>query len=193
MEIITSLITFLESSKYFLLFLGSFSEGAIVMMTGGLLWHSGYMEFWPMYFSLLAGDFLSDLMWYALGYTGARRVINRWGHLINVTPAVLEKVEERFKRYHIAILIISKLTNGFGFAVATLMVAGMLRVPFLTYCLISFFGGMVWIYLMIVAGDYLGHFLALIPPGFRVASAIGVLILAGLILRYINGRLAKVK
>src|SRR3989344_8171937 len=114
MDILTPILVFLESSKYIFIFLGSFTEGAFVMMTGGVLWHAGQTEFWPTYAALFAGDILSDIMWYFVGFFGARRLINRWGKTLRLTPAIVEKIERRFHRYRLSILIISKVTNGYG-------------------------------------------------------------------------------
>jgi membrane protein DedA with SNARE-associated domain len=192
MEILDTLVALLDSSKYVLIFLGSFTEGAFVMMTGGILWQQGQTEFWPTYAALLAGDFISDLMWYGVGYLGARQLINRFGPYVGLTPKTVEKIQRRFNRFRISILIISKLTNGFGTGAGTILVAGMLRVPLFAFALVSFVGGTVWVFMVMFIGYYFGNVIDVLPPGTKIAAGVLGIIVLALIVRYVNRRLAKV-
>lgn len=192
MDSLSSLLAFLEQSKYVLIFIGSFVEGSAVMMTGGLLWHIGTVAFWPAYVALLLGDILADIMWYFVGRHAARSFFHRWGHFINVTPTIIEKVERRFHHYHTKILIISKLTMGFGLAVPILVVAGMMRVPFSSYLTINLVGGIVWILFLMGVGYYFGNVLAYIPHDFQIALAIAAPFVFILALRSVTRKLEKV-
>jgi len=187
---LSHIIAFLEASKYFLIFAGCYIEGTVVMMGTGLLWHVGQVQFWPAYIALLLGDVLSDIMWYLIGYFGARQFMDRWGHMIGMTPAVVEKVERRFHKYHTPILIVSKLSMGFGFAVATLTTAGMLRVPFSRYLTINLLGGIVWVFAVMLIGYYFGNVLEVIPRNLQIASVVVGCVLAFLGLRFATKRLA---
>lgn len=191
MDALSQAISFLEASKYVLLFAGSYLEGTVVMLTGGLLWREGVVSFWPAYLALMLGDFLSDMMWYGIGYFGARRFVARWGHWVNLTPEVVEKAERRFRHYHMRILIISKLTMGFGLATAILTAAGMLRVSLLRYMTINLLGGIVWILAVMVVGYYFGNVLGYIPEQLKFIG--GVAIVAGFFfgVRALSAKLAK--
>ncbi len=192
MDWLAPIISFLDASKYVLLFFGSFFEGTAVMLTGGVLVQLGQVNFWSTYAALIAGDILSDIGWYMLGYYGARGAVDRWGHMINATPAVVAKIEERFHRYHTRILVISKLTMGFGLAAAILMVAGMLRVPFPRYLTINVIGSFIWVFFIMVVGYYFGNILTLIPQEYQLLM-VGVL-LVGLVVAFqvINRELSKI-
>ncbi len=185
-----SIIAFFEATKYPLIFAGCYIEGTVVMLAAGLLWHEGVVGFWPAYIALLLGDFLADMMWYYIGYYAARKSIDRWGHRFGLTKENMAKVERRFHQYHTQILIISKLSMGFGLAVATLTVAGMLRVPLARYMSINLVGGIIWVFAMMIVGYYFGNVLALIPEQFKIAFAILVLILAFFGLRWLSQKLA---
>ena len=162
------------------------------MMATGLLWHVGTVTFWPAYGALLAGDVIADIMWYLVGRFGARSFFVRWGQFINVTPEIIEKVERRFHHYHTKILIISKLTMGFGLAVPILTVAGMLRVPFIRYLTINVLGGVVWVLFLMGIGYYFGDVLQYIPKDFQIAMAIAVPFLFFFALRALSKKLATV-
>ena len=184
-------IALLQASKYFLLFAGSYIEGTAVMLSGGILWRLGQVDFLPAYAALLFGDFLADLMWYAIGYFGARPFIIRWGHLFNVTPLIVEKVERRFHRHHTWILIFSKLTMGFGLAVATLMTAGMLRVSLVRYIVINLLAGFVWVFFIMAIGYYFGNILTLMSLPMQVMIGVSIIVGFFFVVRAINTQLAK--
>lgn len=187
-----NLIAFLEATKYPLFFLGSFIEGTVVMLTGGVLLRLGQVEFLPLYVALILGDVLSDILWYWVGYLGARRFVMRWGHFVNATPEVVAKLERRFHKYHLRILVISKLTMGFGLAVPILTTAGMLRVPFSRYLAINVIGSFVWVAAIIWAGYSFGNVLSLVPEQFQIGSFIVLIITFFVGLRYLNKRLEHV-
>ncbi len=188
---IAQIIAFLEASKYFLLFLGSFLEGSVVMMGAGVLWRIGSVDFWPMYIALIAGDVLSDLLWYCVGYFAARPFIMRWGYLVEATPTVLEKMERRFKYHQNLILLASKLTLGFGLMIATLITAGMVRMPVVRYILINLFAGFVWIFILIIAGYYFGNLFPLIPHQLQIVLGVVAVVGAYFALRQISRWLAR--
>lgn len=190
MDFLGSIIAFFEVTKYPLIFAGSYIEGTVVMLATGILWHSGVVSFWPAYAALLLGDILADVMWYFIGLFAARKTIDKWGHRFGLTPENIAKVERRFHKYHTQILIISKLSMGFGLAVVTLTTAGMLRVPFLRYIVINLLGGIVWVFAVMVVGYYFGNVLALIPAQFQIAFGVLVLVCAFLGLRVLSEKLA---
>ena len=191
MHLLLGVLQFLETSKYGLIFLGSYFEGTVVMISSGLLWHLGKVAFWPMYLALIAGDFLSDLTWYFIGYFGARPFVNRWGHLVGASPDVVVRVERRFKMHETPILILSKLTMGFGLMIATLITAGMLRVSLWKFTVINLFGGFIWIFFLILIGYFFGNILEYIPPQFQIASAILAVIVLFFGIKQLSASLAK--
>ena len=174
-DVVAHFLVFIESSKYILLAFGSYVEGSGVMLTAGFFLHQGSLEFWPTFAALCVGDILSDLTLYAVGYFGARPLVLRWGGFLNITPEVIDKVEERFHRYHTWILVISKLSMGFGFAYATLIVAGMMRISLARYVVINALGALVWIPLMMFVGYTFGDVYAHIPGQFKIVFAIAVI------------------
>lgn len=193
MTLIPTIVAFLESSKYVLIFIGSYVEGSAVMMATGLLWHVGTVDFWPAYLALLLGDVLSDTMWYSIGRYAARPFLARFGHLFNMAPEIIEKIERRFNHHHTKILIISKLTMGFGLAVPILTTAGIMHVPFSRYIAINIIGGVIWILFLMGIGYYFGNLLVYIPKDFQIALVIALPILFFIFLRFMSKKLATVE
>lgn len=188
-----ALIAFLNSSKYFLIFIGCFSEGSVVMMGTGVLAYEGIVAFWPAFAVLMLGDILSDCAWYALGRFGGRPFVERWGYFIGATPAVVDKVEQRFHAYHTTILMISKLTMGFGFAIGIMLTAGILRVRFVRFAGISLLGGLIWVFALYSLGFHFGNLLETIPPEFKLAGFVAGAVFMLAVLHVANKKLATIE
>jgi len=189
-DFIPSFIAFLESSKYVLIFVGSYMEGPGVMVTTGVLWNLGIVDFLPALAALFLGDILSDIMWYTIGYHAGRPFIARYGHWFGVVPATIAKVERLFGTYQTRILSVSKLTMGFGMAIPLLVVAGMLRISFRRYVTINSLGGLVILPATMLVGYYFGNVFVVIPPDLKIVSAVGMALFFLLALRIINRKLS---
>lgn len=170
---ITPIINFLEQSKYFLLVIGTFFEGPIVMTTSGFLWHMGKFNFLPMYIILVITNAIADTIWYLVGYFGARPIILKYGKFFHITPEIMGKVEKDFHKYHSKILIINKLTS--GFVVLVLLFAGMTKVPFKKYALINLLGGLIFVLLLVCIGYVFGNIYIIIPQYLKAIFLILVI------------------
>jgi len=174
-----NLLNFLSFSRYAVVFILCIVEGPIVMITTGFLLRLGQFQLVPLYFSLMGGDFVADLGWYAVGRFGAWPLINRFGKFFNITPEIVKKIEKRFKTYQNKILFISKITMGFGFALATLIVAGLLRVDFKKYALLNLGGGFIWTAFLLLVGFFFGNLYDIVARplkvGFIILSVIVVI------------------
>lgn len=190
-QFLINFLALVGASRYVLLFFGTILEGPVVMLGAGFLFRLGQFDLLPMYLALLAGDFAADIGWYAVGYHGAAPLVNRFGKYLNITPEVIAKIEERFKKHQNKILIISKLTMGFGFALATLIVAGILRVDFKKYVALNLFGGFIWTALLITLGYFFGNVYTLLAGPFKIAFVCVTAIIVVVGLYGINRYLAK--
>jgi len=185
------ILLWFESSKYILLFIGCIFEGPMVMIASGFLYGLGQFSLIPMYMALMMGDFTADVIWYCFGRFGTRKTIFKYGHFIGLTPVKLEKVENLFNKYHQKILIITKLTTGFGVGMLVLVVAGMFKVPFKNYVVLTLIGGLIWTAILITVGYFLGNIYAVIPKQIKIISIIIAFVSIIFILKYINNYLSK--
>lgn len=176
--------------RYALTFVLAIFEGPMVMVACGILLKLRFFYFWPIYLSLMLGDFTADLAWYWVGFYGGRSFVDRFGKYFSLTPDVIEKVEDFFHKHQDKILFISKITMGFGFAVATLFVAGLVKIPFKRYALFNFLGGFIWTGLLLTVGYFFGNLYAVLNKGFKVAFIVGLAIFMTAVL-YGGGRYFK--
>lgn len=162
----------LSNYRYLLVYVLALFEGPMVMVASGILLKLNFFYFWPIYFALMLGDFTADLVWYWAGYYGGRPFVGRFGKYFSLSPEILEKLEDFFHKHQDKILFLSKITMGFGFAVATLFTAGLARVPFKRYALFNLLGGFIWTGILLSLGYFFGNLYTTIGKGFRVAFII---------------------
>lgn len=135
----------------------AFAEGPFLSMIFGVLIKLSYFSFTPIYLALMLGDLIGDIFWYGIGYYYGYRFIKRFGKYFNITEGNIERIKVIFHKHKDPILFISKITNGFGFALATLMTAGMAKIPFRRYLAINVIGQLVWTGLLIGTGYFFGN------------------------------------
>jgi len=190
-SLIHTIILHIETSKYALLFLGTLIEGPIVTMTGGFLFKLGLFHFWQMYLVLALGDFTADLGWYLLGRYGTRKLILKFGHWFALTPDMIEKGGKLFHKYHQKILIINKLTAGFGLSVVVLLVAGISKVPFKNYFIYNLVGELIWTGMLIMIGYFVGNIYAALTGPIKILLIASILTLFFSGLKYLHTYIKK--
>ena len=151
------------------------------MVGGGMLVRLGEFDFIPLYLTLLLGDLTADILWYFVGRKAANPFIKRFGKFFGITQVAFEKMERVFLKHDTKILFISKVTMGLGFALATLMAAGAVKVPFKKFFILNAAGGVVWVAFLISVGYFFGDVYLKIADSFKVifvgAAALSVIAL----------------
>lgn len=164
-----SILPIVAAYKYPLIFFATILQGPTIMTGSGFLLRLGTFSFWPLYIALVLGDLMGDIVWYSVGRRWAEPFLRRFGYIFGITPKIFAKVEGMFERHDTKILFISKITMGFGFALATLMAAGAMRVPFRKYLMLNLVGGFIWTALLLSLGYFLGSAYTLVDQGLRIA------------------------
>jgi len=135
----------------------SWIEGPILALFCGLLIKLNAAPLIPVYFALMVGDLCGDVFWYFIGYHFGHRFIKRFGHYFSITEESITVIKKIFNKYKGHILIISKITMGFGFALVTLITAGIIKIPFKQYFTLNFIGQFVWTATLLFIGYEFGN------------------------------------
>jgi membrane protein DedA with SNARE-associated domain len=170
---------FSATFKYLLLFLGVIIEGPILMVICGFFLRLDALEFIPLFIALFTGDLLADAIWYYIGAHYGERVIVKHGKIFGVTPERFEKVKELFFRYHDHILLISKVTVGFGMAIPVLIVAATTKVSFKRFMFLNAIGEFILVAVLLAVGYLFGELYNSIAEGFKEVFAVTAIIAAG--------------
>jgi membrane protein DedA with SNARE-associated domain len=83
---------------YPLLFIVMLIEGPVVTAAAAFAAALHYMNIWVVLALSIFANFIPDLVYYAIGYWGREKFINKYGHYIGVTPeriAATEKLAEQ--------------------------------------------------------------------------------------------------
>lgn len=151
-------------------------EGPILALICGLLLKLDYFSFAPLYVALMVGDLLGDIIWYGIGYHFGHRFVTKYGKYFSVTEIEVAIVERIFHQHKHFILFISKISNGFGFALATLFTAGMVKIPFKLYLSINLLGQFIWSGLLIGIGYFFSHVYTSVDNIFGKMSVVALFI-----------------
>ena len=186
---------YLMTYRYILIIPLTIVEGPIVMVLCGFLLRFGEFDILPLYGALTLADVIGDIGWYCVGRFGGLPFIKRFGHFFSVTEKSLAKTTALFHKYHNRILFISKITMGFGFALVTLITAGIAKVPFKKYLLFNISGQLIWTAVLLGIGYLFGNLYTSINKGFRdvtlVAICIIVIVLFYGVGKYISKRIGE--
>jgi membrane-associated protein len=169
---------YLIAYKYFLIIPLTIVEGPIVMVLCGFLLRLGTFDFFPLYAALTFADLIGDVIWYCVGRFWGRPFIKRFGKFFSLTEKTLEKATELFHKHHNKILFISKITMGFGFALVTLVTAGITKVPFKKYLVFNVSGQLIWTGVLLGVGYLFGNLYTTINKGFREVALVAFIIIA---------------
>ena len=177
---------------YGLIIILSSTQGPIIAVLGGMLLRLGVVEFVPIYAVIMIGELVGDTFWYSMGRYFGHSFVRRFGKYVSVTEAGVAAVERMFHRHTTSILVINKLTMGFGFAVVTLVTAGLSKIPFGKYLTLNTFGQFFWTAFMLTVGYLFGNAYESVDSIFGKVSLIGLLIIGFFVLggfgRYVYKR-----
>ena len=130
------------------------AEGPWISLILGVVLRLGFLYFWPIYIALMVGDLVGDVIWYYIGRRYGHSFIGKHGHRFNITEASVERLTRLFHKHKHLVLFLSKISNGMGFALVTLMTAGMVKIPFGRYIVVNAVGQLVWTGFLIGTGFF---------------------------------------
>ncbi len=125
-----------------------------ILVLSGIAVHRGQLDFASTIEVAFAGSLCGVTLSYALGYTGAIYVLERFEPVHRWVGRHMPQVEKWFGRY-------GKWTLFFGYFIAglrhfTALTAGMSKVPKSTFAIYAYPGGLVWVACFVSIGYYLG-------------------------------------
>lgn len=167
----------LAQYKYLFLFIATFIEGFNSIILAGFLASLGTVAVLPAVLVCIVGDFFNGWAWYAVGYFGGAKPIDKWGRNKPKSRKVIETVERYFHRYSGRAIIFTKLT--WSLTIATMIMAGSFKYNFRKFSYYNFIGGLGWVGITFSVGYVFGK-------GYRAVNFVNnigsiVLFLAGAI------------
>jgi membrane protein DedA with SNARE-associated domain len=170
--------------RYIFLVPAALAWGLLVCMLVGVAVRLGTLELVPAYAAVMLGELIGDVFWYWAGWRWGERFANRFGKYVGIDRLHIELAERLFRKYDQLILLASKLTTGFGFAIPILFTAGMTHMSFFRYMRANFIGQFFWSGGLIAIGYFFGDLYLRVNNVFEKATVVSLAVI--LILLFIG-------
>ncbi len=144
----------------------------MITVLSGFLLRLNVFSLLPLFITIITADMIGDLGWYGIGYKWGESFVNRFGKFFGITLDSVEVVKKKFHQHKNKVLFLSKITMGFGFALATIITAGLTKIPLKNFLILNTLGQLIWTSFLLSLGYFLGTFYLAIDKGFQTISLV---------------------
>jgi membrane protein DedA with SNARE-associated domain len=154
----------------------------ITMPFGGLMAASGDLNLWIVGLVGAVANLVGSWIAYAVGATGGRAVVLRYGRYVRVRPGDLDRAEEWFKRYGDQAVFWSRLLPVVRTFIS--LPAGAARMELIRFSVYSFLGSLPWSLGLAYGGYALGRNWEALAGNIEVAAfvIVGLLVVGAVLL-----------
>lgn len=171
------ILTLILQYRYAILVPIALIAGFPAGMAVGVAIRLGYLLLIPAYACIMLGELIGDVGWYWIGYRWGERFAKRFGKFVGLTHEHIDEAKRLFAHYDRRILLSSKLTTGFGFAIPILFTAGMSHMSFWRYMRANLAGQFFWSGGLILVGYFFSNLYLNVSSVEDKASTVGIAIL----------------
>ena len=163
--------------SYLGMFVAMIIEGPCVTAFGGFVARVGVFNLWLVFLFSILGNFIPDVVFYAIGFWGRITFIDRYGGRLGISRARMQLVEKLYKDHPVMTLLVVKLVP---FLPPTgLAAAGAVRMPLGKYSFWSLLIILVTSGLFLATGYFFGEaYVRVVRYQEYALTAIGVSIVA---------------
>jgi len=144
----------LFSHTYIFLFLGAAIEGLSTLVIGGFLVSTHSVAFLPALAAFTLGHTVNGFMWYAVGYYGGAKSLDKWVRKDPKGEKILNTVQRYFEMHSGKAIFATKFT--FSLTLATQIMAGSLKYDLRKYSWYNFIGSVCWAAFAMSVGYFFG-------------------------------------
>jgi membrane protein DedA with SNARE-associated domain len=163
-----------------ILFLEDFGvplPGETMLIAASLYAGTGSLNIWLVGLVAVIGAVAGDNVGFAIGHFGGRKLIDRFGKYVFLTPKRLDKVEDFFRRHGSWVVVIARFVE--GLRQANGLIAGTVEMPWLKFLAANVIGAVAWVTLWATLGYFAGNHVETISKyATYVAIGIAVLVIA---------------
>src|SRR4029077_4900341 len=159
----------------------------VTMPVGGFLASSGQLNLWVVGFMGVAGNLAGSLVAYAVGATGGRAVVLRFGRFVRLNEHHLRRAEDWFARRGEGAVFWSRLLPVERTFIS--LPAGVGRMKLGRFSLYTVLGCVPWSFGLAVGGYYLGRNWEKLAKNIELVSiVIAVAVVAAIVVLVVRGR-----
>jgi membrane protein DedA with SNARE-associated domain len=130
-----------------------------------------------------AGCLLGSIVAYAIGYTGGRPLMLKYGRYLLISQHDADKADQFFQRWGSATTFFSRLLPVVRTYIS--LPAGIAKMPFAKFCLYTVLGSFPWCLLLAYVGTIIGGNLTTLSPIFHTFDVVILVVLVVLVVLYI--------
>jgi membrane protein DedA with SNARE-associated domain len=116
---------------YLLMFVVMLVEGPVITAAGAFVAALGFFNIWVVLVLSILGNFIPDLLYYALGRWGRETFMDKYGHYFGLNKDKIKRIEGMIDKHSLRSLVIIKLIP--LLATPGLIVAGLTKMNFRKY------------------------------------------------------------
>jgi len=159
----------------------------VTMPVGGFLASSGQLNLWVVGFMGVAGNLAGSLVAYAVGATGGRALVMRFGRYVRLNEHHLRRAEDWFARRGESAVFWSRLLPVVRTFIS--LPAGVGRMKLGRFSLYTVLGCVPWSFGLAVGGYYLGRNWEKLAKNIELVSiVIAVAVVAAIVVLVVRGR-----
>jgi membrane protein DedA with SNARE-associated domain len=165
--------------------------GETILILGAVYAGTGRLQIWLVGVLGFLGAVIGDNIGFAIGHFGGRRLVERYGRYVFLTPERLDKTTDFFERRGARIIIIARFIE--GLRQANGIIAGISGMHWARFVAYNAIGAALWVAVWTCVGYFSGNHLTSIYNAFTSAG-IYALIAAGVLLAaYIAWRVRRTR
>lgn len=179
---------------YALFFVAMLIEGPVVTAAGAFVANLGYFNIFIVLLLSILGNLIPDVIFYALGYWGRFKLVNKYAHYFKLSPEKIAHLEYMAHKHAGKAITLSKLVP--FLATPGLMIIGAVRMPLKKYVIWSLALILPSSLFFLIVGYYFGsayntinHYLNM--GGYLIIAGIILFIIVYLIYRKISKTIAE--
>lgn len=180
------IIGLLLEYKYLIMFPLVMLEGPITTIIAGFLSSTGQLNFWLAYFLAAVADLTSDAGYYFLGRFGREKFIEKYGHYVGITGAVIEKLENQFRKHGGKMLVFGKIADPLSSTIQA--TAGLTKMNFKKYAFWNVIATFPKSLLLLTIGFYFGEAVSSVNFYQKIIGIIASVAGLGIIAAYFSYR-----
>jgi membrane protein DedA with SNARE-associated domain len=131
--------------------------GETVLIAASVFAGSGRLNVFAVALVGFAAAVLGDNIGYAIGRFGGRRLVDRWGKYVFLTPERLDKAEAFFGRHGWKIIVVARFVE--GLREANGIIAGIAEMHWLRFLACNALGAALWVGTWVSIGFFAGQHL----------------------------------
>ena len=134
--------------------------GETVLIAAAVFAGSGRLNVFAVALVGFVAAVIGDNIGYAIGRFGGRRLVERWGRYVFLTPERLERTESFFNRHGARIIVIARFVE--GLRQANGIIAGITGMHWVRFLACNALGAALWVGTWVSIGYYAGQHLTAI-------------------------------